>query len=513
MMEKGQKILTSLVCMALVTMFMISATEPVEAAEPKYGGVLRIGVMVESVDLDPHILRASSSAAVTVNICEGLTSHGPNYKVVPTLATSWDVSKDRKTYIFNLRKGVKFHNGREFTAEDVKWNFERIMSTKIVAYYGTRMRNLVKSVEVVDKYTVKIHLLTPAANFLHMLAHFSMVMIPREEVEAQGGTMTKPMGTGPFVFKERIRGQHAILEKFKDYWDPKLPYVDALKYIPMPEEASRVIALKTGEVDFIDYFPAKDFAAEKEKGNFKLYSYPGHIFRITQMNMKRPPLDNLLVRRAIRYAIDPKKFKDICFWGQGTLSTTGVFPEDPFNPKFPLWVYSPEIAKALLKQAGHENGFDLVYRVPAKYPGMVCAAEMIQADLKKVGIRVKLELMEWGDFQTKVARRKDYDLSTTGYGYYGDPDDIGMVYAKDAVFNRMHYDNPEVDELLKLGRQLMSFEERYPIYHQINRIVHYDCALIVQLFTNRTEASASYVNGYEPVVEGRPFWKMVWMAK
>ncbi len=157
-------------------------------------------------------------------------------------------------------------------------------------------------------------------------------------------------------------------------------------------------------------------------------------------------------RRAIRYAIDPQKFNDICFWGLGTLSTSTVFPVDPYNLKFPLWAYSHEMSKALLKQAGHEHGFDVVYRVPSKYPELVCAAQIIQSELKKVGIRVKLELMEWGDFQTKVARKKDYDISSTGYGYYGDPDDISLVYAKDAVFNRMHYDNPEVNELLKLGR-------------------------------------------------------------
>lgn len=499
--------------LACLTMFGMDATRALaEDLKPKYGGILKFGVDVESVDLDPHITRAGSSSLVTVNICENLVTHGPGFETIPVLAKSWEVSEDGKTYLFHLREGVKFHNGREFTAEDVKWNFDRIMSEKIVAFQGDRMRNMVKAVNVENKYAVKIELLSPAPSFISTLTHFTMAIIPSEEVEAQGGTMTKPVGTGPFVFKERIRGRHVILEKFKDYWDPGLPYLDGVTIITMPEEVSRVIALKTGEVDFIASFPPKDVPKEKEQGEIKIYSYPSVVYQVTNMNTERPPLNDVRVRRAIRYAIDPQKILDMCAWGQGSPTMTAMHPSDPYN-QFPLWVYNPEIAKILLKEAGYENGFDLNYRVGSQYARHVCAVEVIQSELKKVGIRVKLELMEWGDFQTKVARKMDYDLSTTAYGYFGDPDDLSSVYGKNGVYNKTHYSNPEVNALLELGRGLNSFEKRYPIYHQISRIVNYECPMIVQLFTNRIEASAQYVHGYPLQPEGRPGWRQVWMDK
>ncbi|MFN3982985.1 MAG: ABC transporter substrate-binding protein, partial [Caldilinea sp.] len=269
------------------------------ALEAKAGGTLTVVLDGEIDTIDPHKSVTIVGAQVWPNIFESLVKQTPNLDAVePLLAESWE-QPDDVTYIFKLRQGVKFHNGDDFTAEDVKASFDRVMDE---ATGASRRPDFlpVAAVEVVDDYTVKFAMSAPYGPFLSKLENLAILPAGQTSDPAQ-----EPIGTGPFKFKEWITGQSITLEKNPDYWQTGLPYLDSIVYRPIAEPSTRIVELQTGNVDVLNAVPAKDVATLEADANLTVHRNAGVTRDHVGFNMESPIFkDNPNLRKAIAWAVD-----------------------------------------------------------------------------------------------------------------------------------------------------------------------------------------------------------------
>ena len=423
------------------------------ADNPKYGGELRYGIASSTVTVgvDPHVIQGDRTGWVLGQVCEGLLNYDQGLNPVPWLAKSWQISPDGKTYTFELQQGVKFHNGREMMAKDVKFSLERIMDPKT----GSRRRTnlaIIKSVQAPSNYQVVIELKNPFSPFLSYLVGVYGAIIPPESVGADG-KITHPVGTGPFSFVEWVKNDRLVVKKFADYWIKGLPYVDSVVFKPLPDEAVRLTALRTGQVDITHSLPEKLLPklSKDASENFKLSIQPGTAWRMLIMNTRKPPLDNITLRQAIEAAIDREEIMMATTWGFGGVANQ-IWGEDSFW-RMPGEVRpnaDPAKAKELLKKAGYEKGIDLTLEVK---PAFLPFAEVVQDQLKRVGIRCKLMPVDWAALKPRMTNY-EYNLAISGAGWYSDPDArYGRFYSTKGPANYFAggYTNPKVEELLQKG--------------------------------------------------------------
>ncbi|MCL5076155.1 MAG: ABC transporter substrate-binding protein, partial [Chloroflexi bacterium] len=351
---------------------------------PKVGGVLSVAQKAEAPGLDPHKEPAETTARLTEQIYSTLVKLNPNMQVVPDLASSWE-TPDPKTYIFHLRKGVKFHNGRELTADDVKYSIERILDKKTGAMAASYFVAIDK-IETPDPYTVKFLLKNPFAPFLTNLASFYAVIVPKEIVEASGDLKKVAVGTGPFKLAERVPDNVTKLERNKDYFIAGQPYLDGLNFFVMKDEAAVIAALRAKQIDFATLSAGSARLLKGEK-DITVVSSPGLARYNLGMNNSKPPFNDVRVRQAISYAVDRQKIIDTVFWGEAVL--TG-----PIVPALGDWAipvstypsYTPNVTKAkeLLAQAGYPQGFKTTIKASTQTQAEI--AQVIQSQLRVVGV-------------------------------------------------------------------------------------------------------------------------------
>jgi peptide/nickel transport system substrate-binding protein len=332
-------------------------------------------------------------------------------KVEPALAETWTVSEDGRTYTFKLRKGVVFHNGEPFTADSVVFTWNLMKQDKVK---WSEKFNFVKDVKKIDDHTVAISTEKPSPLLIRVIATFWGVIPPKYYNEkGQQGFLNHPVGTGPFRFVEWKKGDRLIYEANPTYWDKeKYPKVKNLIFRPIPESATRLAAIKTGEVDIVGRLSAEEAAQLKGQASVKLITYPkDRIFYITFNNLttgKGKPTMDPRVRQAMNYAVDVDAIIDALFNGQARAATglvmSGNFGYDKAAKAFG---YDPAKAKALLKEAGYPNGFKMKMAGPTgAYTNFEQVLEAIQGYLADVGIETDLTLMESGKYWDLEAKKQ-----------------------------------------------------------------------------------------------------------
>ena len=406
------------------------------AATPIRGGSLVLCVGDEPPGLDPT---ASASAAIDrvvyANIMEGLVKVDRNGKFVPGLATQWDVSPDGKVYTFQLRQGVKFHNGEIFNAQVAKWNLERSAAADTQNAHPEFFR-VIEKIETPDSRILKVTLKDVDALFIVHMAEGDAVMLPMKGYE---NTAAAPIGTGPFKFAKWARGDSVEMVRNETYWNPTLPYLDKVTYRFIKDPSAQVAALKAGDVDIIGWLFAPELAANIAKDKrFKVLSGASTSEVIMSTNNKAKPFDKKLVRQAIAHAIDRQTVIDLVMAGYGTVIGSHWPPVTPYykdmTVRFP---YNPKKAKALLAKAGYPDGFAATIKLPAIYPYSQRAGEVIADMLGQIGIKLKIEIVEWGFWLDRIFKQKDFELSMIGHA---EAWDIG-IYANPNYY--FQYDSQE----------------------------------------------------------------------
>ncbi len=393
---------------------------------PVKGGKLVVCQPGEPPGLDPTANTAAAiDRVVYANIYEGLIKVNSDGKFVPGLATRWTVSPDGKIYTFYLRKGVKFHNGEPFSAQAAKWNLERAKAEGTINPHPEFFRGIHK-IETLDNATLTVTLAEVDALFIAHMAEGDAVMLPMKGFEQ---AKSHPIGTGPFKFVEWVRGDRVEMVRFDGYWNPKLPYLDQVTFKFIGDASAQIAALKAGDIDVLGWISAPESAAELSGDNrFKVYAGATTGEVIMSTNNKTKPFDNKLVRQAMAHAIDRNTVIELVMFGYGTPIGSHWSPTTPYyrdlTQKYP---HNPQKAKELLAQAGYPDGFEATIKLPAIYSYSRRAGEVIADMLKEVGIKLKIEIVEWPYWLERIYKQKEYQLTMIGHveawdvGIYANP--------------------------------------------------------------------------------------------
>jgi len=489
--------------MMLIAMCM-SVWALTAVAAPKKGGTLKVGVPADAVGLDPHKTRAYSSALMLKTIYEELVALSQDDNVMPGLAKSWTISEDGLVYTFKLREGVKFHNGREMVAQDVKYSYERLMDPKTKAPRLGPVKKI-KEIKVIDKHTVEFTLKKATAAFLILNANPGRIfaIVAKEEVEKQGGTLNIPVGTGPYKFVEYNPDQHFIVERFEEYTQPAIPnsgmggfqpsYFDRIKYIPIKESTVRDIALKKGEIDFNTRVSFDQWEDMKKAKGLRLISGPGASVVAITFGIKNNPLfQNKAFRQAVAFSLDQQAVLDGSVWGHGVVNPSLVANKLPFYSEIHKKGHSRDLkkVKSLLKKAGYK-GQEVKILVAKRYPMTYKAAIVVQQQLQEAGINAKLDVKEWAVL-LKDAKSWKYDICSFIFGSSVDPAKP-MRHLRPTGYPG--YNNPEILKLIEQGDSLSDFNKRKKIYEQIHEIMIDDVPLVKFYDLDVGFGAQTYVKG------------------
>ncbi|HBZ09885.1 MAG TPA: ABC transporter substrate-binding protein [Bacillus bacterium] len=444
----------------------------------KKGGTLNVAYMAQPPTLDPHATVSVATTEIGRNIFESLLAFNERNEAAPLLAESFESSEDLKSITFKLRKGVKFHNGKEMTADDVVASMERWreLNGKANTYFSKS--EFVKK----DDYTVVLKMDKPFTIAKYILAtniNFPAIM-PKEVIDtAPKAGVKEYIGTGPFKLEEWKQDQYIKMVKNEEYQSPKNepdglvgkkdPMVDELVFHIVPDESTRTAGIQTGEYDVSLEIPHDNFPALESDGNLEALTYPNG-FNTVIFNKRNGLFSNEKARQALNLAVDKKEvmmaaFTDEKFYTpeHGLLSKEYVsWYSDKGKDKYDE--YDPEAAKKLFKEAGY-NGEELTILTTKDYNEQYHTAVVIQENLKKIGVKSKLEIYDWATLMEVREDDKFYDLMPMSYQVATDPTQINYL---DSRINYTGWSNsPEIDQLLDQLMVAPSDEEAKEIFGKL----------------------------------------------
>jgi len=419
-----------------------------------------IGMQLEPPILDPTANPAAAiSEILDGNVFEGLVQFAADGSAVPKLAASWEVSDEGLSYTFHLQHGVRFHDGSAFDAAAAKFSLDRVLDPGSVNPQRSRVAKI-REVDIVDPFTLRILLKQRSGGLLQSLAWGAFVMVSPQSAAANA---VRPVGTGPFRFSAWRRGDSITLVRNADYWGKPAVLEEAtFKFISDPTAA--YAALMAGDVDAFANYPAPEsFAQFAADPRFSVFAGTTEMETVLALNERVAPLGNLLVRRAISYALDRRAIIDGAMFGYGT-AIGSHFP--PHNPAYVdlTGVYPHDVAKAkaLLAAAGYPHGFSVTLKLPppsyARRGGEIVAAELAQ-----VGIRARIENLEWAQWIDQVFTRHDFDMSIVGHAEPMDYD----IYARDDYY--FGYSSAEFKALIAALDDTIDPTRRRALLQQIQR--------------------------------------------
>ncbi|MCA8909544.1 MAG: ABC transporter substrate-binding protein [Rhodospirillaceae bacterium] len=424
----------------LLAAALLAALSPLPAVAQDAPSRVVVGMTLEPPHLDPTAGAAAAIDEVTyANIFEGLTRIDETGTVQPALAESWDVSDDGLVYTFHLHDGVTFHDGTAFDADDVVFSLDRARAEDSVNAQKGYFEPIAE-VTALSPTEVEVRLSGPDGLFLFHLGQGDAAMVAPESAETNG---TNPIGTGPFRFVDRVEGDRVMLERYPDYWGgADAVALDEAEFRFMSDPSAQIAAMLAGDIDAFPNIGAPEslpIFEDSDRLSVVVGTTEGET--IMAMNNRRPPFDDVRVRRAVAHAIDRQELIDGAMFGYGTPIGSHFAPHNPaYVDLTGESAYDPELARSLLAEAGYPDGFEVSLALPppsyARRGG-----EVIQAQLARVGITVNLVTMEWGQWLEQVFRGYDYDMSIVSHTepmdiaiYARGPDDYYFGYDS-AAFN------------------------------------------------------------------------------
>ncbi|SAI10432.1 binding-protein-dependent transport periplasmic protein [Bordetella ansorpii] len=417
---------------------------------------LAVSIALET--LDPYNTNSTLNQAAGKAYYEGLFEFDKDLKIQKVLATDYSVSEDGLEYTFKLRQGVKFQDGTDFNAEAVKINFDRPANpdNRLSRYIQF---SVIKQIDVIDPYTVKITLKKPFSAFINALAHPAAMMISPAALKKWGKEIGfHPVGTGPFEFVEWKPAEYLKVKKFDGYWKKGYPKIDTLTFRTVTDNNTRAAVVQTGEAQFAFPVPFEQASVLAKNDKIDLVDHKNSIMaRYLSMNVQQKPFDNVKVRQAVNYAINKQALAKVAFAGYAT-QVDGVVPQGvDFATKIGQWPYDPKKAKALLAEAGYPNGFESTLWSAYNDGTSVKVVQFLQQQLAQVGIKVSVEVLESGQRVQRVQQvQKPEDAkvrmyyagwsSSTGEADWGLRPLLTTAAFPPVLNNVSYYSNKQVDE-------------------------------------------------------------------
>lgn len=467
----------------------------------KEGGTLNIALSSDAPKLDPSLSSSVYDRYVFQSLFDKLFDIDKDGKVVPVLVKEYTVSDDGKVYTFKLREGVKFQDGTDFNAEAVKFNFARNMEAA-----SPRKGELgaVKAVTVVDPLTVKIELSQAFAPFLSVLTDRAGMMVSPDAVKKLGQEFAnQPVGTGPFMFKERIKGTTITLVKNPNYWQKGLPHLDQVVYKIITDSNVAAMNMKSGQVDMTDWrFPTKEITNFTKDPNFTIINEPAQGYVGFYVNVNKPPFDNKYIRQALDTLIDRDAIIKIV---KNDAATPAHQPFPPANFAYNKADVAPkpDVAKAkeLLAKGGKPDGFSFTFKTGTS-PDNQRIGEMLQTMFKQAGIDMTIEKLEFG---TMLDQAKKGNFEAVALGWSGRPDPDQNIYddvVTNAPLNYAGYSNPQVDKLMNDARLELDPAKRTVIYNNAMKIVNDELPYIYFYFENNVIGLNKNIKGFQYISDG-----------
>ena len=450
------------------TIFVLSAALLFGAALAQ-SGTLELAIDTAPVGLDPHLTTAFSSFAISGQIYDGLVEVNAALEVEPGLATSWTVSDDGLTYVFQLREGVRFHNGRSMTADDVVYSFESIIDPETASPQASRFAQVGTAVAT-GEHEVTFTLTQQYAPFITNLPNLAVV--PREVVEENGNLQQVAVGTGPFMLTEVVPDTYVLLSANPDYYREGQPGVAALKFNIVPVASTRAAGLRTGTYHLIpDVDPATAETLRNVSG-ITLMGVQDLAYTLLGFNTTREPFNDPRVRMAINYAIDREEIVEGVYFGNAV-------PGGPLSPGLQAWAlpttafscYATNLdtARSLLAEAGYPDGFSSEILTFGTIQVVTDSAQVLQAQLAQVGIDLTVNVAEFGTF-VQDWTNSNFDMFVSLNGGNPDPDGyMHRTFVTGGSTNVFKFSDPDVDRLLEAGRSTADMAERVEIYNELQQ--------------------------------------------
>lgn len=438
--------------------------------------------------LNPLLANDSASGTINEQVFNGLVKYDKDIRLVGDLAERWDISANGKTFTFHLRTGVKWHDGEEFTAQDCLFTYHKLMDPAVATPYSSQYMDVARA-DAIGKYTFRVTYKEP---FSPALESWAMGIIPKHLLDGKdlntAAFNRNPVGTGPFRFKEWLAGQKIVLEANEDYFEGR-PNIDRYIYRIIPDSSTMFQELLSGGVDMMSLNPLqylRKSETRRIRENYRKFRYPANAFTYMGYNLKSPLFKDKEVRRALAYAIDRQSIIDGVLLGIGR-PCTGPFSyvSWAYNNTVKPYPHDPVRARSLLAAAGwtdtdtdgvlDKGGRPFRFTVLTNQGNgeRIRAAEIIQRNLKEIGVDVKIRVMEWQAFLERIDKRT-FDAMILGWSMSRDPDLYDIWHSSKTgkgEYNFIGYRNAEVDRLLVEGRRTFDIPKRKRIYGRIHEIL------------------------------------------
>ncbi|MGH8070870.1 MAG: ABC transporter substrate-binding protein [Candidatus Entotheonellia bacterium] len=447
---------------------------PTWAEPPKSGGTLRVAFEADVTGLDPAI-PGLQNYYVNQNLFNTLVTLNENLEFVPDLAESWEIQEQGKVYLFQLRRGVKFHDGTDFDAAAVKWNLDRIMADEKAPAH--RFFANVESSEVLDAHRLKITMRYPTTTLLSALATNGTglhIISPTSEKTWGKDVLRHPSGTGPFRFVTWEQNARIVLERNPEYFKPGLPYLDRLEYRVIKEGVTRVAALRAGEVDFVNWTPRESLERLSKEPKVRVLRGPEASHLYTNFTVTRKPFDDPRVRQAlIGYGLNRPAIAKAAMLGYATPSISFVSPgARGYLDLAERYPYNPERARAMLKEAGFDEKNPLRYTIMTHgaEPSLPIIATIIKTQMAAIGVEVTVEVIDRPIFLKRLLRDRDYDQVINMALPFLDVGDRGFVLERGGL-NLPNHNDSKIDAMFDQWRRTLDAQEQRKISEEIQGYV------------------------------------------
>ena len=455
--------------------------------KPATGDAIVVGSIGDASRLLPILATDSASGDIVGLLFNGLLKYNERLEIVGDLAESWTVSEDGLAITFTLRPNVRWHDGAPVTADDVKFTYEKLIDPSVHTPFSSSYE-LVQSVEILDARTVRITYRQPFAPALEswMIGIMPKHLLEREDLNTTA-FLRHPIGDGPFRFVRWKTGELIELAANGDYFEHR-PYIDRYLYRIIPDQATLFLELLTNGVDHTGLSPLqyrRQTSSPFMERAYRKFRYPSFGFTYLGYNLQDARFADVRIRRAINLAIDKQAIIDGVLYGLGS-AATGPYPKESWacDPSVAAGGYDPAAAKTLLAEAGwidrdgdgwlDRDGRPFRFTIMTNQGNEVRrqVAELVQQQLKAVGIDVKIKVIEWSTFVHEFIDKRRFEAVLLGWGLSRDPDLYDIFHSsktKEGEYNFVGYANPEVDRLLVRGRQTFDQPERQRIYREVHR--------------------------------------------
>lgn len=455
------------------------------------GGQLVAAIAAEPDQLDPHVTTAYASFQVLENVYDTLVMPDENLEMQPALAESWETSEDQLTWTFQLRDGVKFHNGDPFTAEDVVYSYNRIIDEELSNAYRF---SSVEKVTAVDDQTVEIKVSQPTPNLLALIGGFKGMAIVHQENVESGDVKTDPIGTGPFSFESYTPGDSIVLTANEDYWGGA-PKIGSVKYTFVPEPTVALANLQSGQVDWTDNLPPQQVESLQGNDQLEVGIVPSNDYWYFATNQAREPFDDPRVRAALAWGIDREAITEAAKFGLATVNQTAIPESSKWYYDYSPYTHDPAKARQLLQEAGVEN-LEMSIMVTNEYPETVTAAQVMADQLSEIGVKLNIRTE---DFATWLDEQAKGNFDAFMLGWLGNIDPQDFYYSQhhsEGGNNYQGYSNPEVDQALDAAGRETDEERRQELYNEAVKMIVDDNSYTYLYNPDVVQAYAPTVEGY-----------------